>query len=58
MSVVARPADPAEAYALSVAETLESLGVSPEGLSPDEAAQRLASNGPNRLPEPPRDGPL
>lgn len=42
MSVVARPADPAEAYALSVAETLESLGVSPEGLSPDEAAQRLA----------------
>jgi magnesium-transporting ATPase (P-type) len=36
---------------LSAQEALERLGVGPEGLSPEEARRRLASHGPNRLPE-------
>ncbi|MGB7963331.1 MAG: HAD-IC family P-type ATPase [Propionicimonas sp.] len=52
------PTGPAEAYSLSVADTLDGLTVTPEGLSSDEAASRLRRMGPNRLPEPPRDGPL
>ena len=42
----ARPAD----------EVLSALDSCPAGLSADEAARRLAEVGPNRLPEPPRDG--
>ena len=36
---------------LSANEALERVGVGPEGLSPEEARRRLASHGPNRLPE-------
>ncbi len=35
---------------------LRALESSPEGLSADEAARRLESVGPNRLPEPPKEG--
>jgi len=34
------------------------LGTTPEGLSAEEAARRLAAHGPNRLPEADRPGPL
>lgn len=54
----AEPVAPAEAYSLSVADTLAGLRVTSEGLSAEEAASRLRRHGPNRLPEPPRDGPL
>jgi magnesium-transporting ATPase (P-type) len=37
---------------------LAALASRPEGLSTTEADNRLAQIGPNRLPEPPRDGPL
>jgi magnesium-transporting ATPase (P-type) len=37
---------------------LESLGTSPDGLSREEIANRLAQYGPNRLPEPKTRGPL
>jgi magnesium-transporting ATPase (P-type) len=36
---------------LSAEEALERVGVGPEGLIPEEARRRLASHGPNRLPE-------
>jgi magnesium-transporting ATPase (P-type) len=43
---------------MSGAEALARLGARPEGLSAAEAAERLARHGANRLPEPPRPGPL
>ncbi len=46
----------AKAHALSVAETLQGLGSQPAGLSGGEARQRLERVGPNRLPDPPREG--
>jgi magnesium-transporting ATPase (P-type) len=45
-------------HALSVEETLARLGTSPQGLTRTEAARRREQVGPNRLPAPPRDGPL
>ena len=44
----ARPAD----------EVLAAFGVGAGGLAEDTAAQRLAAHGPNRLPEPRRQGPV
>ncbi|WGT52314.1 cation-transporting P-type ATPase [Thioclava nitratireducens] len=40
-------------HALSAREALQGLSASAEGLSSEEAADRLARHGPNRLPEPP-----
>ncbi|RXE47632.1 HAD-IC family P-type ATPase [Chromohalobacter israelensis] len=37
-------------HAQAVDDVLVALASSPEGLAPDEAARRLASHGPNRLP--------
>ncbi len=39
-------------------QVLADLNTDRDGLSPDEAARRLAEYGPNRLPEPARRGPL
>ncbi|WP_345986329.1 cation-transporting P-type ATPase [Sulfurimonas sp. HSL-1656] len=39
-------------------KVLEALETSPDGLSEDEAAARLETYGPNRLPEPPKPHPL
>ncbi len=41
----------------SVEAVLEALDAKPNGLSSQEAAHRLASHGPNRLPAPPRRHP-
>ncbi len=41
-------------HALASAESLQQLGSRPDGLSPAEAAERLARHGANRLP--PREG--
>ncbi len=38
-------------HALNAADALAALETSPRGLSPDEAARRLRTHGPNRLPE-------
>jgi magnesium-transporting ATPase (P-type) len=43
---------------VSAEETLDRVGGSREGLSPEEARQRLATHGPNRLPEAKPRGPL
>lgn len=43
-------------HALPGDEVLENLDSTPEGLDADEAAKRLESVGPNRLPEPPKEG--
>ena len=45
-------------HALTVEETLARQQASVAGLGADEAARRLAATGPNRLPPPPRRGPL
>ncbi|WP_372623639.1 HAD-IC family P-type ATPase [Falsiroseomonas sp.] len=45
-------------HALPASEALARLGSTAEGLTGEEAAARLARHGPNRLPEPPRRGPL
>ncbi|MGM0584875.1 MAG: cation-transporting P-type ATPase [Pseudomonadota bacterium] len=45
-------------HALPVEDAFRALEATPEGLSSDEAARRLEAHGPNRLPEPPRRGPL
>ncbi|ROR32675.1 HAD-IC family P-type ATPase [Inmirania thermothiophila] len=45
-------------HALAAAEVLARLASGPDGLGAAEAAARLARHGPNRLPPPPRDGPL
>ncbi len=47
-----------EAHARSIDDVLEALGTTPGGLSEEDARRRLADHGPNRLPEPERDGPL
>ena len=45
-------------HALSVEDALARQQTSTAGLSAAEAARRLSVNGPNRLPPPPRRGPL
>jgi len=45
-------------HAESVTAVLELLETTPDGLSKEMAANRLADHGPNRLPEPKRRGPL
>ncbi len=45
-------------HARSAEEVLQALETRPEGLTRGEAEGRLARFGPNRLPEPPRRGPL
>ena len=42
----------------SVKTVFESLATTPDGLSKEEASNRLAEHGPNRLPEPGTRGPL
>ncbi|MEZ5090376.1 MAG: HAD-IC family P-type ATPase [Micropruina sp.] len=46
----------ATAHALSPAETLAALEVTGDGLSTSEAGARRQRYGPNRLPEPPKEG--
>lgn len=55
-----RPAPVAAAawHTLTAAEALAAQKVDAEGLTEDEAARRLADQGPNRLPRPARAGPL
>ena len=43
-------------HALPGDEVLRKLESTSEGLSADEAAKRLETGGPNRLPEPPKEG--
>src|SRR5690606_25471640 len=45
-------------HACTIDRALESLESRAEGLTAAEAARRLAEHGPNKLPEPPRRGPL
>ncbi|WP_119423012.1 cation-transporting P-type ATPase [Desertibaculum subflavum] len=45
-------------HAAEAGEALAAFSASPEGLSADEAARRLAAHGPNRLPAAPRRGML
>ena len=45
-------------HALGAQEALEQLRVTPEGLKREDADGRLRSVGPNRLPEPPKEGVL
>jgi magnesium-transporting ATPase (P-type) len=45
-------------HAWTIDRALEALQARPDGLTADEAARRLAEHGPNKLPEPPRRGPL
>ena len=45
-----------DAHALSVDAVLAELGSDRNGLSSAAAGRRLAEHGPNRLPEPPREG--
>ena len=42
----------------SVEHVLKVLNVTPAGLTEDDARSRLATYGPNQMPEPPRRGPL
>ncbi|WP_226577238.1 cation-transporting P-type ATPase [Acuticoccus sediminis] len=43
-----------ETHALTVQDALTATGASPDGLASDEVRRRLATYGPNRLPEPPK----
>lgn len=53
------PVSTSESWHIEITKTvLESLQTSPNGLSKEEAANRLAKHGPNRLPEPKARGPL
>ncbi len=45
-----------QAHALAADEVLKRLSAARDGLSSAEAARRLAEVGPNRLPQPPKDG--
>jgi magnesium-transporting ATPase (P-type) len=45
-------------HARTPEEVLEGLGAGADGLDSAEAARRLAAHGPNRLPEPEREGSL
>ncbi len=57
MSPRTAPLSPLEhAHARAADEVLSALDSCPAGLSADEAARRLAEVGPNRLPQPPREG--
>ena len=47
-----------DAHARPAATCLADLSASPEGLSAEEAARRLAEEGPNRLPEQRGRGPV
>ncbi len=47
-----------EAHAAPAERVVSALGSGPAGLPPAEADARLAAKGPNRLPEPPRVGPV
>lgn len=49
---------PSAWHAMEVKAALSRLSVESQGLSSEEAARRLAESGPNRLPEPPRRGPI
>ena len=46
------------AWSRPARDVLEALDATPDGLTGTEAADRLSRHGPNRLPEPPRPGPL
>lgn len=46
------------AHAMSIDAALRSLTSAVTGLSTDDAARRLSEHGPNRLPEPPKRGPI
>ena len=48
----------ADPHALHVDDVLHALHINADGLSMAEAIRRLESVGPNRLPDPPRDGPI
>ncbi len=50
--------DKTDFHALPAEAVLASVGGAATGLSSKEAARRLAAEGPNLLPEPPRRGPL
>jgi len=53
------PVSPPESWHAEGAETaLESFATSPDGLSKEEASNRLVKHGPNRLPEASTRGPL
>ena len=58
MTVTDLPAAPEAPHALAAADVLESLDSTQAGLDSDEAARRLSTHGPNKLPEPARDGPV
>ena len=45
-------------FALQADDVLNTLRSHPDGLSGTEAADRLKTLGPNRLPAPPKEGPL
>ncbi|MEO1089947.1 MAG: HAD-IC family P-type ATPase [Pseudomonadota bacterium] len=45
-------------HATTAADVVTALATTPSGLAPDEAAARLRTIGANRLPAPPRTGPL
>ena len=47
-----------DAHARPAATCLADLNASPEGLTAEEAARRLAEDGPNRLPEERGRGPV
>jgi len=64
-SEIMQPADdigvstePRTWHALPAKEVAARLNTAREGLSADEARRRLLESGPNRLPQPPRRGPL
>ncbi|MCY7339015.1 MAG: cation-transporting P-type ATPase, partial [Sphingomonas bacterium] len=57
-SDAARPSRADDWHALVLADVLATLDTSAEGLEPAEAARRLAANGPNELPAPPRPHPV
>ncbi len=50
--------DPRPGHALSIEQALDAVDSTAEGLTTEEASRRLASHGANRLPEPPRPGPI
>ncbi len=58
MSVDQTETSAAPAYSLTVEQALAGLDTAADGLSSEQARQRLASHGPNRLPEPERDSAL
>jgi magnesium-transporting ATPase (P-type) len=57
-SDAARPSRAHDWHALVLADVLATLDTGAEGLEPAEAVRRLAANGPNELPAPPRPHPV